>query len=51
LISGYIGAVLAVVHAVVEAAAGFAARSWVTPSWKSMIHTIVEGLPVRAFRR
>ncbi|GAA1011684.1 hypothetical protein Aple_012710 [Acrocarpospora pleiomorpha] len=46
-----IGAVLAVLHAVVEAAAGFAARSWVTPSWKSMIHTIVEALPVRASRR
>ncbi|MEO3859626.1 permease prefix domain 1-containing protein [Acrocarpospora sp. B8E8] len=46
-----IAAVLAVVHAVVEAAAGFAARSWVTPSWKPMIHTIVEKIPARASRR
>ncbi|TMR93012.1 hypothetical protein [Nonomuraea basaltis] len=46
-----VAAVLAVVQAVVEAAAGFAARSWVTPSWKTMIHTIVEGITIRASRR
>ncbi|GIH26591.1 hypothetical protein Aph01nite_49010 [Acrocarpospora phusangensis] len=46
-----IAAVLTVVHAVVETAAGFAARSWVTPSWKSMIHTIVDGVSLRTSRR
>jgi hypothetical protein len=44
-------AVLTVVQTVVETVAGFAARSWVTPDWHNMIHTIVDGITVRSPRR
>jgi len=40
-------AVLTVVQTVVETVAGFVARSWVTPDWHNMIHTIVDGVARR----
>jgi hypothetical protein len=43
--------VVAVVQAVVEAVAGFLARSWATPNWNEMIHTVVDNLTVRAPRK
>ncbi|HEX6681368.1 MAG TPA: permease prefix domain 1-containing protein [Candidatus Limnocylindrales bacterium] len=46
-----VAAVLAIVQNVVEAAVGFRARSWETPEWNSMIHTIADGLTIRSPRR
>ncbi len=44
-------AVLTVMQTAIEAAAGFAARSWVTADLRTQIHTVVEGITIRISRR
>jgi len=46
-----VAGVIAVVQAVVETVAGFVARSWAAPNWNEMMHTVVEGISVRATRK